>query len=109
MNQRAAQAEFLLHATGELARGPVHEVVKPGGLGQALAARGALFGALVEKSSKELQILDDTQVRIEVLAQPLRHIGDARPGPVAVGAVGHVAAEHRDTAGLDFPCPGDQP
>ena len=62
---------------------------------------------LSEQAAEELDVLADAEIGIEVLAEPLRHVGDARADRGAVRRIGHVAAEHVGLAGLDLPGAGD--
>ena len=70
--------------------------------------RLALGAALAEQPGEEVGVLEDRQRRVEVLAQALRHVGDARAGRPAKARVGHVAAEHLDLPLLDAAGAGDQ-
>ena len=101
MNQRAAQAEFLLHAPGQLACRALQEFEQASGLSQFVDPLAALCGAMTEQAREELQILLDRERRIQVFAQSLRHVGDARAHQLAVGLAGHVATQHLDRALLD--------
>ena len=101
MNQRAAQAEFLLHAPGQLACRALQEFEQASGLGQLIDPLAALCGAMTEQAREELQILLDRERRIQVFAQSLRHVGDARAYLLAMGLAGHVATQHLDRALLD--------
>ena len=74
-------------------------------LGDAAVALGA---ALAEQPGEEVGVLEDRQRRVEVLAQALRHVGDARAGRPAKARVGHVAAEHLDLPLLDSAGAGNQ-
>jgi len=56
---------------------------------------------MTEQARKELQILLDRERRIQVLAQSLRHVGDARAHLLAMGLPGHVATQYLDRALLD--------
>ena len=101
MNQRAAQAEFLLHAPGQLACRALQEFEQASGLGELIDPLAALCGAMTEQAREELQILLDRERRIQVFAQSLRHVGDARAHFLAMGLAGHVATQHLDRALLD--------
>ena len=108
MDQRATQAELLLHAAGEFAGQALGKAGEVGGaeqLGQALLEVGF---AETEQGGKELDVFADRQFRIEVLSQPLRHIGDARIQAGAVAALADVAAEYFKLALLEDFHPGDQ-
>ncbi|MNE76439.1 hypothetical protein D3C80_1726760 [compost metagenome] len=61
-----------------------------------------------EQAGEKIDILEDGQRRIEVLAKPLRHIGDPGAGRVAMADIGHVAAKHLDLALLDRAGAGDE-
>ena len=68
----------------------------------------ALVAGCAEQPAEEVDVLEDGERRVEVLAQPLRQVGDARADGVAVRGVGDVAAEHLDRARLDLAYAGDQ-
>ena len=53
-------------------------------------------GALAEQAPEEVDVFAHGEVGIEVLAEPLRHVGDARAGGLPVTRIRHVAAENRD-------------
>ena len=57
---------------------------------------------------KKSHVLEHRQGGIEVLAQPLRHVGDARADGAAMGGVGDVAAQHLDAALLHRPGAGEE-
>jgi hypothetical protein len=62
------------------------------------------FGAtLSEQAGKERQVLPYRQVRVEVPAQALRHVGNPRAHRAAVPGTGKVAAEQADVAGSRRP------
>ena len=102
------QAELLLHAAGQLAGRPVGEAPQPDTVQQLGDAALGLGPALAEQPGEEVGVLEDRQRRVEVLAQALRHVGDARAGVPAKAGVGHVAAEHLDLPLLDAAGAGDQ-
>ena len=108
MDQRADQAELLLHAAGQLAGRPVGEASQPDAVQQFGDAALGLGAAEAEQPGEKVGVLEDRQRRVEVLAQTLRHVGDARAGLPAEAGVGHVAAEHLDPSLLDAAGAGDQ-
>jgi hypothetical protein len=63
---------------------------------------------VAEQAREELQVLLDRQRGVEVLAQALGHVGDARADDVAVRLAGHVAAQHLHAARLHGARAGDQ-
>ncbi len=75
MDQSAAESELLLHAARELARRPVREGIEPGGAQQPVHPPTPLGRVMAIEPGKEIEILRDAQFHVEVLAQPLRHIG----------------------------------
>jgi hypothetical protein len=101
VNEGAAEAEFLLHAAGELAGRPVRERVEAGGIKQPRAPRLRRRPVQAEEAGEEIDVLLDGQRWIEVLAQPLRHIGDAFGDGMAMTPLAHIAAQHIDVAILD--------
>ncbi|CAM2150331.1 hypothetical protein PT2222_230055 [Paraburkholderia tropica] len=94
VDQRAAQAELLLHAAREFARGAREKRIEAGAARERVDAAAALVFVVAEQAAEELQILFDRERGIEVLAEPLRHVGDARADVVAMLLARHVAAEH---------------
>ena len=68
----------------------------------------ALGASLAEQPGEEVGVLEDRQRRVQVLAEPLRHVGDARAGFPAKARVCHVAAEHLDPPVLDAAGAGNQ-
>ncbi|MNZ46506.1 hypothetical protein D3C78_641890 [compost metagenome] len=108
VDQRAAQPELLLHAAGELARRAVGERRQPGAAQQVGDAPLTLGLLVAKQAAEEIDVLEHRQRRIQILAQPLRHVGDARADRAAVLPAAHVAAEHGDLAVLHPPRAGDQ-
>ncbi|MCY1417919.1 hypothetical protein D9M71_334650 [compost metagenome] len=108
VDQRAAQPELLLHAAGQLARRPLGEGREAGAVQQVGDAPLALGLLVAEQAAEEVDVLEHRQRRVEILAQPLRHVGDARADPAAVRRAAHVAAEHGDLAVLQLPRAGQQ-
>ena len=108
VDQRAAKAKLLLHAAGEFAGRAIQERLQTGAAREVVDAMTPLGRTVAEQSGKELQVFLDRQCRVEVLAQPLRHIGDAWADGVAMVLARHVAAERGDRAFLHGPCAGHQ-
>ncbi|MCY1483927.1 hypothetical protein D9M68_175120 [compost metagenome] len=108
VDQRAAQAELLFHAAGQLAGRALGEGREAGGVEQLGDAPAALGLVVAEQAGEEVDVLEHRERRVEVLAEALRHVGDARADAPPVAGVAHVAAEHLDLAGLDDPRAGDQ-
>ena len=102
------QADLLLHAAGELAGGAVGERPQARGVEQGADAAGTLSVGHAEEPGEEVDVLEDAELEVEVLAQALGHEGNAWAGGVAVGGLGHVAAEDADRARLDLLRAGDQ-
>ena len=108
VDQRAAEAELLLHATGQLARRALDEGCQPCAAGQLGDAPVALVGSPAEQPAKEFEVLEHRQRWVEVLAQALRHVGDARAHRATVAGIAHVAVEHPHPALLQLARAGDQ-
>ena len=106
MNQRAAQAELLLHAAGELAYGARQERIQAGAVSQFVDAPPAFGGRMAEQAAEELQVLLDRERGVEVLAQTLGHVGDVGAHSIAVTGTRHIAAQHLHTALLHLPGAG---
>ena len=94
MDQRAAQPELLPHAARQFLRRPVGERGQAGGIEQLGDAPVAFRPGLAEQAAEERDILAHAEIGVEVAAQTLRHVGDARAEPRAVSGTCHVAAEH---------------
>ena len=78
VDQRAAERQLLLHAAGELAGGPLEERVEAGRAGQIVDARFPLRLPLAEQPADEVQVFEHAERRVEIAAEALRHVGDAR-------------------------------
>ena len=108
VDEGAAERQFLLHTAGELTGGAIGEGIEAGGGEQALDA-GAPLGRLeAEETGVEVDVLGDRQGRVEVSAQPLRHVGDAVGVGVAGAAINLREAEDIDLARLEAADTGDQ-
>ena len=108
VDQGTTQAYLLLHSAGELAGGAVGERPQARGVKQGADAAGTLSVGHAEEPGEEVDVLEDAELEVEVLAQTLGHEGDARAGGVTVGGLGHVAAEDVYRAGLNLLRAGDQ-
>ncbi len=98
MNERTAQPQFLFHAPGELAGGPLQKGVQAGAACEFVNAAAALGSIVAEQAREELQVFFHRERGVQVLAQPLRHIGDPGTYVLAVPAQGHVTPQHLDPA-----------
>ena len=107
VDEAAAKTKLLAHAAGELLRQAIAEGRKPGAVQQFGDSRVPLRGRLPEQPAEKLDVLADSEVGVEVLAQALRHVGDARADPEPVGRIRHVAAQDECLAGLDLAGAGD--
>ena len=87
VNERAAEAELLPHAARQFLRRPVGEGREPGAVQKLGNPPIALGARLPEHAAEEFDVFADAEVGIEVFAQPLRHIGDARADRGAVRGV----------------------
>jgi hypothetical protein len=96
------------NGAGELARRPVREGREPRALQQPRDPALALGAVVAEQPAEEVDVLEHRERRIEVPAEALRHVGDARADRPAVARIGHVGAEHLDPAGLHRARPRDQ-
>ena len=101
MDQCTAEAEFLFHAAGELARRASEKRPEPGGLGQGLDAARPFATILPEQPSEEVEVFGHRERRIEVSSQTLGHIGDTRAECAPMARIGHIAAEHLNLPRLD--------
>ena len=108
VDQRAAQTELLLHAAGELARGPAGKGRHAGRVQQFDDPPLALGRGLAEQLAEEIEVLRHAEGRIEVLAEALRHVGDAVVAGGSMRLHRHVAAQRLDVALLNLAHAGDQ-
>src|SRR5262245_62590132 len=106
MHQRAAEADFLLHAPRELAARPASKRIETCRRQELVDARSALGSALPEQAAEEVDVVEHAERRIEIAAQPLRHIGDTAVTRSAMGGNRHDSVEKRTYAGLDLAHPG---
>ena len=95
VHKRATEPHLLLHAARELARRAVREGPETRGVEQLFYLDGTLRRREPEEPRHEIDILVDAQLQIEILAEPLRHIGDARTSVAAMARVGHIAVERK--------------
>ena len=108
MHQGAAQAEFLLHAAGELAGGAASKRCQAGGLHQALDVLLALVFVQAEQAGVEIDVFIHRKCGVEVFAQALRHKGNARQQCFTLGLVRHIVPEHVHFAALERAYAGNQ-
>ena len=93
----ATKPELLPHAAGEFAGRPVGEGREAGRLRASPAMRRfALARVWPNSRPKKAMFSRDAEIRIEVLAQALRHVGDARADASRWRRLADVAAEHLD-------------
>jgi len=109
VDQRAAEAELLVHAARELSGRAIAEGREPRGLEQLRDPRLARRARVAEEPAEEVRVLEDGERRVEVAAESLRHVGDARRHGRAEPARRHVAAERLDGARLDRARARDEP
>src|SRR5581483_270690 len=109
MHQGAAQAELLPHAARQLAGGPVAERLEAGGGQQLADAPAALSPAVAEQAREEVDVFPRREIGVQILAQALRHEGDARADPPAMTAGPHAAAKHLQRSRLTALGTRDQP
>ena len=108
MDEGATKPELLPHAAREFPCLPVLERRKARALGQFINAALALRFWLAEEAGEKGDILGDAQVRIKVLSEALRHVGDLEAGARPMAAISHITAEDFDRAGLDPPAARDE-
>ena len=108
MNQRATQAELLLHASRELSCRPMGEGVQTGPLQEVSNPPLAFASAVAEQSTKKVDVLEHGKRGIEIFPQALGHVGDAWSDSPAVPGVAHVPIEDFDLSGLDRSRTGNQ-
>src|SRR5262249_6678920 len=108
VHQRAAQADFLLHAARELAARPASKRIETCRRQENIDARAALRRRLTEQAAEEIDVVKNAERPIEIAAEPLRHVSDTAVTCSTMRNIGHVSVEHRDFAGLDLAHPGDE-
>ena len=64
-------------------------------------ARLSLGVGHAKESREEVDVLENAQFEVQILAQPLGHEGDPRTNGLAVAGVFHVAAENPNLARLN--------
>ena len=108
MNQGAAQAQLLFHPPGELAGEPLGEGGQPDRLQQRRPPLPQVVGRHAEQSREAIDAFAHREAGVEVAAEALRQIGQARAHPPARRRIGHVGAEHLQLSALQPPRAGDQ-
>ncbi len=108
VNQRAAQPQLLLHAARELAGRAIGKAFKPGALHQIVDPPLAFGGVLAKQATEKIQIFEDGQGGVQVLAQALRHVGNARANLTSMLGTGHIAVQHLHRTLLELSGPRDQ-
>ena len=68
VDERAAETKLLFHAAGKFARRAIDEGVETGGPQQSCDAGTALGMPQAEEPAEEVQILEDAELGIEILA-----------------------------------------
>ena len=77
VDEAATKPELLPHAARQFLRRTVGKGCEPGALEKLGDSRVPFGTGLPEQAAEKLDVLADAEVRIKVLAQSLRHIGDA--------------------------------
>ena len=108
VDQGAAQAQLLFHPARKHARGAGQEALQPRAAGQLVDAAAPSRRVLAEQPAEELQVFFHRQRRVEVPAQALRHVGNARAHADPVGGAGHVATQDLQAAPLQDPSASQQ-
>jgi hypothetical protein len=96
VDQSAAQRQLLLHAAGKLSGRALGKRFELRRTQQLVDAPPPFLLLLREQATEEVDVLVHRQCGIEVTAEALRHVGDARTDAAAMRTVRHVAAERRD-------------
>ena len=102
VDERAAEAQLLLHAAGKLAGRTRLELLHRRGGQQFGDARAALLRALTEQATEEVDVLEHAERWVEVASEALRHIGNAAANLAQGFLVGEVLVEDDDLAVLDL-------
>ncbi len=77
MDQGADQAQFLLHAAGELFHGAIPELIQPRHGQEFALAFGKQPGRHLTQLGEEIDVLLHREFRIEIEPQPLGHESDS--------------------------------
>ena len=92
-----------------LPAGRVEERIEAGRARQIVDARLPLRLPLAEQPADEVHIFEHAERGVEIAAEALRHIGDARVGALPERLVLEVSIERPHLAGLDLAHAGDEP
>ena len=109
VDERAAEAQLLLHAAGKLAGGTGLELLEARRREQLVDLRAALGRGQSEQSAEKIDVLEHGERRVEVAAETLRHIGDAAADLAQCLLVGDGLVEDEDLARLNRLHPRDEP
>ena len=107
MDEAATEPELLPHPARQILRLTVGKGGESGTLQKLRDSPFPLGTGLSEQPAKELDVLADTEVRIKVLTQSLRHIGDTGADRGPMRRILHVAVEGGDISGLHVPRASD--
>jgi len=108
VDQRSAQPDLLLHAARELAGGTLSEWSESSGVQQLLDLGRALGRRQPKQPRHEVDVVANAELEVQVLAQALGHVRDARVHGAAVSRVPDVPLEDGHLALLHLLGSGDQ-
>ena len=109
VDEGAAEAQLLLHAAGQLARGTRFELLQARRRKKLVDLGATLRRRQSEQSAEEIDVLEHGERRVEVAAEALRHIGDAAADVPQGLLVGDALVEDDDLAALNDLHPRDEP
>ena len=93
VHQRAAEADFLLHAARELAAWSIRKWVEAGGFQKLVDACVPFGRALAEQPSEEVDVVEDAECGIEIAPKPLGHVGNPTIACPPMALLPHVSVE----------------
>ena len=108
VDERAAEAELLLHAAGKLAGGTRFELLQARRRKKLVDLGATLRRRQSEQAAEEVDVLEHGERWIEIAAETLRHIGDAAADLAQCLLVGDGLVEDEDFARLNCLHPRDE-
>ncbi len=108
VDERAAEADLLLHPARQLACGTIAERSEARRVEELLDAHLALLFRESEELRHEVDVVVDAELEVEVLSQALRHVRNARAHVAAVPYGRHIAVQDVDLPLLHPLGPGHQ-
>ena len=102
--ERATQTKLLFHSTREFPGRTIGKRVEPRSLEEVVDPPAAFARRLLEESPKKVKIFGNAELRVEVLAKALWHVGDTRTNLLAMFAVPDVSTQNMHSTLLNNLC-----